>query len=161
MDHGLLSPRVHKPKTDPVVRFWSKVDKTEGLGPFGDCWEWLGTFSSGYGVFYYVRGSVQATHFSWWLEHGTWPEPKIFLDHIRCSNPKCIRASHLKLATIKENTQRYFDEERGTCKYGHPWVPENITKGMRGRTRRCKICHRQRAFAKRNFDMTLKQFMKY
>lgn len=136
--------------------FWAKVDKSLGLGPKGTCWEWRGVLCSGYGVFDYDTKRVQATHWAWSQENGPVPKGRL-LDHIECNHKLCVRPSHLTPATIRENTQRYFDE-RPFCKRGHPWIAENISNGIRGWTRRCKACHRLRARAMR-LGQTLDQYL--
>ena len=98
-------------------RFWQKVNKTES------CWEWQGSKVSGYGVFranldtdaevYYnrhnasagLRKTVKAHRFSYYLEHGRWPDATLHLDHL-CRNPKCVRPDHLEEVTQAENNRR-------------------------------------------------------
>lgn len=84
-------------------RFWARVDKT------GDCWLWRGAPTThGYGFFHYtlVKGrhrNVLAHRVAYSLEYGSIPPGK-FLDH-RCRNRLCVRPSHLRPATCKENME--------------------------------------------------------
>src|SRR5690349_7252791 len=39
---GSVTP-LEKYRERLVRRFWAKVDKTPGLGPWGNCWEWRGS----------------------------------------------------------------------------------------------------------------------
>lgn len=79
-------------------RFWPKVNKD---GPIvqpelGPCWIWTASKdTNGYGRM--SRGKIRetpvsATHVSWFLEHGTWPNAGC-LHH--CDNPPCVRPDHL------------------------------------------------------------------
>lgn len=83
----------------PEARFWSKVDKS------GDCWVWQGALNQlGYGSFTEVgKKSTGAHRYSYQLENGP-IEPKIDIDHI-CHNPTCVRPSHLRAATRKQNSE--------------------------------------------------------
>lgn len=98
-------------------RFWAKVDKSAGLGPHGDCWEWRGATVKGYGnVGWAVDGSVRtflAHRVSYFLVTGK--QPGDVMCHT-CDNPLCVRPEHLWNGTHAENA---FDREfkgRG----GHP-----------------------------------------
>lgn len=78
-------------------RFWTKVQKTEG------CWLWTGSTTAGYGRIS-VDGVLQLAHrvsFAW--ESGPIPDGML-VDH-RCHQTLCVRPSHLRLATVKQNQE--------------------------------------------------------
>lgn len=80
-------------------RFWSKVDKS------GDCWIWKAAARTGYGMFSVggrAGGNVSAHRFAYELSS---PIPEgMEIDHI-CRNRLCVKLSHLRLATRKENAE--------------------------------------------------------
>lgn len=79
-------------------RFWSKVEKSS------TCWNWTaGLTSAGYGA-YKLAGSVHYAHrLTYEASEGTIPQG-LFIDHI-CWNRRCVRPSHLRLATHKQNME--------------------------------------------------------
>lgn len=79
-------------------RFWSKVTKA------ADCWEWIASKNGdGYGQFY-MSGKMYRSHrVSYSIKN--WPIPTgMEIDHI-CHNRGCVRPSHLRLATRKQNAE--------------------------------------------------------
>lgn len=85
------------------ARFWPKVDKTPGLGPDGDCWEWIGSRNrSGYGNVRHNGKGAKAHRVSWEMAYG--PIPKgLHVRHLKCDNPPCVRPEHLALGTVAAN----------------------------------------------------------
>ncbi len=77
-------------------RFWANIDKTPGLGPHGECWEWRGVLASGgYGRLHTGPGTkyIRAHRFAWTLEHGPIPKGMDVLH--KCDNPPCVRCLFL------------------------------------------------------------------
>jgi hypothetical protein len=97
-------------------RFLQMIDKS------GECWTWTGHRNAvGYGGFKSQGTTVLAHRFAWSLYRGEIPEG-MQIDHV-CMNKSCVRVSHLRLATAKQNGE-------------HKGVPRNNTSGYRGVTRR-------------------------
>lgn len=78
--------------------FWLKCEKV------GDCLEWLGGLSTGYGQFRY-KGRNWPTHSLAYDFIIGLPDDYIALDHL-CRNTKCVNPEHLEPTTIRENTIR-------------------------------------------------------
>lgn len=90
-----------------IKRFMSYVDKSEGLGPKGTCWEWRGVvLNSGYGLFYELGGEKrQTTAHRWILEAQRGPVKKGWNVMHRCDNRLCVRLAHLWVGTQSDNMQ--------------------------------------------------------
>jgi hypothetical protein len=122
-------------------RFWSKVDKSPGHGPWGDCWIWTAfVHPKGYGKFRVGRLIRRAHVVAYELLVGPVPEGKE-LDH-RCRMKNCVRPDHLEPVTHQVNMQRHA-ETIEACPQGHRYTIENTWIDGRGR-RNCKTCKRER-----------------
>src|SRR6267154_2653715 len=86
--------------------FWKYVDKSSGLGPRGDCWEWRGsrTAPNPYGLFTVVRPTkrhVLLVHrLAYFLQRSN---PNNWLVCHHCDNHPCVRGEHLFLGTYQDN----------------------------------------------------------
>jgi hypothetical protein len=87
--------------TDSVTRFWTSVEKTD------ECWNWTRALNnSGYGLFRLSapeRRMVSAHRFAYEIENGPVAEGMV-LDHL-CHNRRCVRPSHLRVVTHKQNSE--------------------------------------------------------
>lgn len=126
---------------DPVARFWSKVEKTEG------CWTWLGTMHpDGYGRFWAEGRQHWAHRWAYELEVGPIPSGLV-IDHL-CRNRACVNPEHLEPVTNIENVLRGESASaraarREKCIRGHRYDEENTYIDSRG-VRSCRSCRRER-----------------
>lgn len=114
---------------DPLVRgscklteadFWARVDKSPGLGPNGDCWEWTGRCGhTGYGRIMVNYRDWLAHRLAWLYVKGE--EAKMHLLH-SCDNTRCVNVAHLREGTIKENAQDMVERGRSARGERHPRV---------------------------------------
>lgn len=86
----MLKDSLRKVSQEATERFWAKVDKG------GECWLWTGSRTpSGHGQLS-VRAlsskPIRAHRFSFYLEHGRWPEPACL--HT-CDVASCVNPAHL------------------------------------------------------------------
>lgn len=149
------------PRTDPVARFWAKVDK-DGPAPHGNpaeaaehgvCWVWTGSTSpKGYGSFNAGRDEqgqqrTRSVHrFAWEQENGAVPDG-CEIDHYVCDRRNCVRPSHLRAVPHYDNVMRSPVHlwRRTHCNYGHPFSGDNLLivssgDGNGGVKRRCRTC---------------------
>lgn len=112
-----------------VCAYWDKVDKTDGLGPGGDCWEWKASlYPFGYGRFRLFGSDVHAHIVGYVLDGNPWPRKGQFVCH-KCDNPKCVNPAHLFLGDAKFNMEDKVNkgrQARGAA----------LTKAMIGKTPR-------------------------
>jgi HNH endonuclease len=130
-------------------QFWDKVDAS------GDCWEWTGTLSHGYGSLW-VPGRIHVFAHRYAYELLVGPIPKgLQIDH-RCRNLICVNPDHLEVVTISQNVLRGYSVQamhaRQThCKRGHPFDEAN-TYLVKGGGRICRRCHADRQDGYRKAD---------
>lgn len=81
-------------------RFWGKVSR---LSTDDGCWVWTGYRINGrYGVFGIGSRTKLAHRVAYALEYGDIP-CGVVVRHA-CNNPSCVRPSHLRLGTERDNT---------------------------------------------------------
>lgn len=119
---------------DDDARFWSKVD-------VGDCWEWTGALTRGYGHFMFKGKLVYAHRHAWALLVGDL-SPDDDIDHL-CKNPKCVNPDHLQPVPHRVNILRgespaAKQARKQYCKRGHPLIAENLFPSKEGR--HCRPC---------------------
>lgn len=108
-------------------RFWSRVNKTPGLGPDGECWEWIGTPSKLYGSFGFRGVQYTPSRLAYTLTYG--PIPEGLLCCHKCDNTRCVRPDHLFAGTPLENMHDMI--AKGRAYYPRP---TNQARGERVNT---------------------------
>lgn len=113
------------------VRFWPKVNKTEG------CWLWTGARNDkGYGQLFKSkrsgRGEKYCAHrLAYELLVGPIPD-EMELDHL-CRTPACVNPKHLEPVTHSVNLSR--QPRQVICKRGHI-----LERRPRGKQQFCRTC---------------------
>lgn len=93
-------------RIETIKRFWSFVNFAEGQGPNGDCWEWDENKldSRGYACLSYEHKNRRATRFLFSFIRKIELTSKDLICH-ECDNPKCVKPTHLRIGTSKDNAQ--------------------------------------------------------
>lgn len=99
----MAKPHRKLPELTPqaIERFWSKIDKTSGHGPQGDCWMWTGLPSYGYGRIGYQGQEFRAHRIAYLLQFGVDPAEKLVCHS--CDFRLCCRGEHFFLGTDLDN----------------------------------------------------------
>jgi hypothetical protein len=120
------------------IRFWAKVDRTDG------CWYWRGhIIPLGYGQFGIGnRKLVRAHRYAYEQLIGPIPDG-LELDHL-CGVRHCVNPSHLEPVTHAENMRR---SRKTHCKRGHELAGDNLYFTKRG-DRGCRACRTERNAAR-------------
>jgi len=137
------APKLGRQYPPIEVRFWEKVNKTPGLGPKGECWEWTGSrHGNGYGHFR-LNGCIEKAHRVSLLLAGRQTPEGLTVDHL-CMNTCCVRPSHLEVVTGTVNTLRggnpcAQNARKTHCPRGHEYNESNTRFNTSG-SRYCKAC---------------------
>ena|SRR5215475_1233835 len=146
-----------KRKYSLLERVFSKIKKnTSG------CWIWTGAKSHGYGVVR-IDGrkgmNVLVHRLMLGLPARSW-KPGDLEPHHKCENPACVRPSHLKMVTHKENMllsrtpAAHANAMKRVCIRGHRFTPNNTILYHRIRaTNSCmeRICRKCRRLTMRQW----------
>jgi hypothetical protein len=90
--------------TQDIERFWSKVDRSPGHGPQGDCWIWTSlTYKrSGYGKYLKRKIAYGAHRIAYLVQNGSDPGETLVCH--RCDIKLCVRKEHLFLGSAADNS---------------------------------------------------------
>lgn len=100
----MAKPHRKLPELTPqeIEYFWSKVDKTPGQGPKGECWEWQpGKDADGYGMFPHARYPWKAHRVAYKLQYDIDPGESLVCH--TCDNPPCCYGEHLFTGAMVDN----------------------------------------------------------
>jgi hypothetical protein len=133
----------------PIVRFWARVNKTEG------CWLWTGPVDgAGYGRMGARSRAAHRVAYEWLI--GPVPDG-LELDHL-CRVRNCVNVSHLEPVTHRENVLRGDSmparkAKQTHCIHGHLLSEDNIyrevTRPNGRKCRECALLASHKAFLKR------------
>ncbi|MFF4751804.1 HNH endonuclease signature motif containing protein [Streptomyces sp. NPDC001270] len=116
-------------------------------GVIGRCHEWTGsTDQDGYARFWIDGRNRRAYHYAYEQSHGPIPAGHD-IDH-HCRNRRCVRDSHLRALTHRDNVLASgnvaaYRAAQTHCHRGHPFDEVNTRRRKNG-TRACRACARAR-----------------
>lgn len=106
--------------------FWQRVNKTP------TCWLWTGPTNGRYGR---IGRRTYAHRYSYEMAYGEIPAGKFVLHN--CDTPLCVRPSHLRVGTAKDNSRDAMRRGRVAKgdRHGARLHPESVARGERHGTK--------------------------
>lgn len=110
------------------------------------CWDWQGNSRNGYGDFSIKNKVYRAHRISYELFTQEVIPLELVIDHL-CDNKACVKPTHLKVTTHRENILRgtsfsAIHARKTHCFRGHEFNEENTYK-KNGIGRECRVCKRE------------------
>jgi hypothetical protein len=99
-----------RPKSDPINRFFSKIEKQ----PNG-CWQFSIRDRDGYGLFQLDGKQWRAHRFMMHITEGLSVDKPVVMH--TCDNPSCVNPNHLQNGTVQENNLDKLNKGRQYKKY--------------------------------------------
>jgi HNH endonuclease len=131
---GPESGRELRVTSGEAARFWCHVKKSEGSG----CWIWTGHRSNGYGSMTLTRHGAHSPYgahrIAYAIENGVTPAGLVVMHE--CDNKPCVRVSHLRIGTQKQNARDAW--ARGLC--GPIATTCTVCGGARDKTITSALC---------------------
>lgn len=119
-----------RPRVPAETLFWSKVDKSLGQGPKGECWLWQGgrrgsrvsRLSDTYYGGVNFKGKIMLAHrVAFLLTHETLRDEDLVLHS--CDTPACVNPTHLFIGTQLVNMRDCWKKGRGFAPGNFPHQP--------------------------------------
>ena len=118
--------------SDYDAKFLLQINKTPGLGPWKNCWEWTGHHNKpGYGYMSILGtlSQVRVHRYAYKRYYGV--DPGELLVRHKCDNPPCVNPDHLELGTVKDNSDDMTERGRsnkGEDRYCAKLTDEQVLK---------------------------------
>lgn len=150
------------PTIEALSRFYQsfRINNNQSFNGL-PCWDWqLSPNKGGYGRFQFNKMRIHAHRWAYLAFIGITDSDDV-VDHL-CRRRICVNPAHMEPIAFGDNIRRGesipAQHARATeCINGHSLAPENLINLTTSKSRRCKICHREKVKRARRKRAELKR----